>query len=192
MNNVDALILAGGRSTRLGGMDKAEIRVAGERLVDRVVHAARAEIDGCVIVAGSASAGSGADEVVREEPAFSGPLAAIAAGIKLVNADWVLILSCDLQYPREICQALSSNIAHLSGDGVALIDDDQRTQWLAGIYRTDALREACESLGENVSNGAVRFAFEQLSLEFVRIPNEFSADIDTPEALSEARSRLER
>lgn len=191
MNDVDSLILAGGRSTRLGGMDKAEIRVAGERLVDRVVGAARSVVAGKVIVVGSASAGSTADEVLRESPEFSGPLAAIAAGIKRVDAPWVLILSCDLQYPQEICHALASFNLSPDSDGVALIDAEQHTQWLAGIYRTEALNNACAALGEKVVNGAVRAAFTQLSLEFAQISTEISADIDTPQALDEARRRLE-
>ena len=37
----DAVVLAGGSSGRMGGADKAEIEIHGERLLDRVVEAVR-------------------------------------------------------------------------------------------------------------------------------------------------------
>ena len=74
----DALILAGGRSSRLGGVPKSQLLYDGATLLALSL---------------SASAGAGATVVVgpdpgtlpagvlscREEPAFAGPAAAIAA-----------------------------------------------------------------------------------------------------------------
>ena len=39
MNEIALVILAGGLGKRLGGVRKSEIRVGGERLIDRIVGA---------------------------------------------------------------------------------------------------------------------------------------------------------
>ncbi|WP_291056824.1 NTP transferase domain-containing protein [Herbiconiux sp.] len=96
---LDAIVLAGGRSSRLGGEPKQHLIVDGRSLLHRTLDAAReagaqrvvvvgepalaAEIAGALAGTGT---GTGADrgasiEVVREEPAFGGPVAAIAAGV---------------------------------------------------------------------------------------------------------------
>ncbi|MGO2052995.1 molybdenum cofactor guanylyltransferase [Glutamicibacter sp. 287] len=189
MMAADALILAGGCGSRLGGLDKAELLLGGQRLVDRVVRACRESISGQVIVVGPETAGTQADAVLREEPEFAGPLAAVAVGLRAVKADWVVVLSCDLEYPAAVCQALSAAMETPGADGVVLVDDNERTQWLAGCYRTEPLREACEALGAGVVNAPVRRAFNNLRLNRAKISGEKSADIDTPEALEEARLR---
>jgi len=38
-HDLDVVLLAGGSGTRLGGQDKAELEVGGQRLIDRAVAA---------------------------------------------------------------------------------------------------------------------------------------------------------
>ena len=54
--SMDAVVLAGGRGSRLGGVDKAGIVLNGERLVDRAVAAARANGAERVVIVGPGSA----------------------------------------------------------------------------------------------------------------------------------------
>lgn len=99
-----AVILAGGRGSRLGGVRKADLVVGGRRLLDVVIDAC----EGCapIVVVGE-------DDLevppgvlcTREEPAFSGPAAALAAGLAALRGhrsraggalpEWVLCLGCD-------------------------------------------------------------------------------------------------
>lgn len=185
----DAVILAGGRATRLGGIDKSALLLSGQRLVDRVVLAARNVGAQRVVVVGPDSSGTMADAVLREEPEFSGPLAAIAAALKEVRSDWVMILACDLQHPQRLASTLASNLtpAALAGDGAVLRDADGRTQWLAGIYNSQRLRDLCTALGPDIINAPVRRVLGELKLERLPVDNETSSDIDTPQALASAR-----
>ena len=68
-----AIVLTGGRASRLGGADKAGIAVAGRPMLETVVRAAAAVADAVVTV------GPGGDTC--EEPPYSGPVAGIAAGL---------------------------------------------------------------------------------------------------------------
>lgn len=193
----DAIVLAGGRGSRLGGIDKAAVKLAGERLVDRVVRASRIAGAARVIVVGPESAGTDADVVLREEPEFAGPLAGIAAGIAEVTAQWVWVLACDLEYPERVCTVLRRD--HLvtppeqrdpaESDGTLLVDAGGRAQWLAANYRSAALAAACAGLGDDVTNAPVRHALAALRLRELHVPSALAADIDTPESLAEARRR---
>lgn len=199
-SSFDAIVLAGGRGSRLGGVDKATLELAGERLVDRVVRASRIAGAARVIVVGPDSAGTGADVVLREHPEFAGPLAGIAAGITAVTAPWVWVLACDLEYPERVCTVLGKDHHRAAtearsaaeADGTLLIDGTGRPQWLAANYRSAALADACDHIGDEVVDAPVRRALEGLHLRELRVPTALAADIDTPESLESARQRAVR
>lgn len=183
----DALILAGGRGTRLGGANKPGLMLHGQRLVDRVIQASRQAGAARVLVIGDQSAGTLADEVLREDPPFAGPLAGIAAGIAQVSSPWCLILACDLQHPDAVIRALLGHLDRLGADGVVLRDAQGYTQWLAGFYRTQAVAQACAELGDRLINAPARTALGQLDLAELPVDDETTNDIDTPQALERAR-----
>ncbi|WP_336659164.1 DUF6457 domain-containing protein [Leucobacter sp. USHLN153] len=215
-----AIVLAGGRGSRLGGVDKAEIRLgdgfgagAGERLVDRVVAGARSGGAQQVVVVGADRALPEGCIAVREDPPYSGPLAALAAALPLLPApasaseiraasggsDEVLLLSCDLVEPAAVVAALSaapsaaSTAASLTtepADAVVLVDPGGREQWLAGRYRLAALREGIAALQGETANGSLRSAFRGMAIRRVSVERGIVADIDTPEDLERARRRV--
>ena len=209
-----AIVLAGGRSSRLGGVDKASLRIDGERLVDRVVAAIRDRGISQPIVVGPPSVIPETAVGVREDPPFSGPLAALAAALPLVDpaATSVLLLSCDLAFPEQVLTALAQEIDErsasetapadtgdapvrtkvLSGRSEALVleDPDGRAQWLAGWYPLAGLREGLAALGTSVENRPLRAAFTKLTVLPVSVARRTVHDIDTPADLEQARIDL--
>ncbi|WP_030543618.1 DUF6457 domain-containing protein [Streptomyces albus] len=162
----DAVVLAGGAAKRLGGADKPGLRVGGRPLLDRVLSA-------CADAAGTVVVGSRRPTVrpVRwtfEQPPGGGPLAALNAGVRLVDAPVVLALSADLPFltadtVRALLTALDAPDADTDADagegaatgrpenadrppgparpdGVLLTDADGRDQPLVAVYRTEPLR----------------------------------------------------
>ncbi len=119
-----AVILAGGRGSRLGGVRKADLVVGGRRLLDVVLDACT----GCapVVVVGEA------DLVVppgvlrtREDPPFSGPASGLAAGLTAARVaaggsgtmpDWVVCLGCDQPGAPDAVPALIEAATHAPGD----------------------------------------------------------------------------
>lgn len=206
----DAVILAGGRGRRLGGADKAAIILRERRLVDRAVAAARGAAARNIIVVGPPHAGARADTVVREEPPFTGPLPALAAGIAPVRTEWMLLLACDLERPDAVCarlreafeDAVSTGAVSIDRtcadrvciDGVQLRDDGDLPQWLAGIYRVAALQATLRNMeqeeGSPLENQPLRVAFASARILGVTAPEWTTADIDTPGDLERARRRL--
>ena len=101
----DAIILAGGRSSRLGGVPKSGLVYDGATLLERSLRAAGAA--GRTVVVGPDPGGlPGGVLTCREEPPFAGPAAAIAAGLAALAADhasrhaaaapYTLVLACDM------------------------------------------------------------------------------------------------
>jgi len=96
MRPVAGLVLTGGRSRRMG-FDKATVEVDGQPLARRVLRELVRAASPVVEVGRGVS---GAEHWTCEEPPGSGPLAAIAAGAKLLAQlgydGAVLVVACDL------------------------------------------------------------------------------------------------
>jgi len=171
---VDALILAGGRSSRLGGVPKSQLSISGVSLLARTVAAvAPVGVRRTVIVGDE---GMDAVVAIREEPAFAGPVAAIAAGLRALpsDSDAVLVLACDMP---EISSALPLLLTAFAGDGVIAVDRGRRQQ-LAVVVRTSALTTALAAL-PTVTDASMREVLAGLDLTEVAVPDGSTNDIDT-------------
>lgn len=171
---VDALILAGGRSSRLDGVGKQRMVVSGLTLLERTVRAAVGAGTRDVVVVGD----DRVDGVVavREQPAFAGPVAAIAAGLDALTAgsEAVLVLACDMP---DVARATPALLAEFAGDGVVAVDRGQRQQ-LAFLAALPALRRAVAAL-PTVVDASVRALLAELDLTDVVVPDGTTDDIDT-------------
>jgi molybdopterin-guanine dinucleotide biosynthesis protein A len=173
-----AIVLAGGRATRLDGADNARVEVDGRMLVDGVLQA----VESCapIIVVGPDHLVRPGVRVVREDPPFGGPVAALAAAIAELADDvaetWVL--ACDLPRASGIIALLSDEDLPDGVDAVVLRDADGRAQPLAGRYRTAALRRARAAL-PRADGVAMRRLTAALRVREVDDPEGFSVDLDT-------------
>jgi molybdopterin-guanine dinucleotide biosynthesis protein A len=189
VSELAAILLAGGRGSRMGGVRKPLLDVGGTTLLDAAISAAReADCDPIIGVGDSAIAVSAlASKIVwvREEPPFGGPAAAIVTALPLVDAPLTFVLACDLPRVGDAVHLLRG--VSMTGDGVCLNASGQR-QWLIGLYRTDALREAAMALPDEGRDAPVRSLLGGLAITPVAASDDVAADIDTWDDLSRARS----
>lgn len=195
-----AIVLAGGRSSRLGGVAKSGLLMNGQtllgRTLDAVPQARQVIIVGDVAVPRDVSRGRRSADtpasvlVTREDPPFSGPAAAIAAGLDALQAtgdgdpDFVLVLACDMP---GVADAVIALLAAATGDlaqdssGAIAVDEDGQRQILAGIYRVAALRRAVERVRASgaIENLSVKRLLDSLTLTDVLVGADATADIDT-------------
>lgn len=179
----DAVILAGGRARRLGGVDKPGLLVGERPLIERVAAAvAGAER---LVVAGPWRPGIAA-EFVREDPPGSGPVPALRAALPRVAAPWLALLAADLPYVTAGHVDRLREAAY-DGDGALFTDSGGRDQWLAGVWRTAALRTALAAY----DGGSLRGLLGPLGPRRVTAPGDPPpwADCDTPADLAAARAR---
>ena len=202
----DAIIVAGGRARRLGGIDKTALVWQGRRLLDGVLAAASGARRICVV-------GSEADlpaSVLRtfEEPRWGGPAAAIVAGLEALanadalagstadgaadaSADWVVLLAGDLVRADDAVAVLLAELErvlsairvgaepHRVVDGVVSVDSGGRRQPLLAVYRRSALTSAAR-IHASVQNMSVTGLMATLTLVELHLPDALSDDIDTP------------
>ena len=178
----DAVVLAGGRSQRLGGDDKASLRVGGRSLLDRAIDALRDA--GRVIVVGPRRSTLRTVSWARESPVGAGPLAATAAGVEHVVAESVVVLAVD--YPFVDASVIAALLRAIEEhEGAALTDDEGNFHYVAGAYRSASLREGLRRRGK-VEDASMRGVFA--SLDVVAVHDDRAAlDIDYPEDLEAAR-----
>lgn len=134
------VVPAGGRASRMGGVRKPLLTTGGRTLLELAVHA----------VPGAAVVVVGPDDLpvpeavrlVREEPWFGGPVAALRAGCAALPADVDRIWALAADQPRVQRLVGLLRAARPGPDGVIGVDDGGRLQPLAACYRGAALREA--------------------------------------------------
>jgi molybdopterin-guanine dinucleotide biosynthesis protein A len=185
----DAIVLAGGRSSRFG-VDKAAVLVDGVTMLDRVLLATVAAQS--TVVVGPRRPAIRPVAWTVEDPASGGPVAGIAAGLPYGDAPVVAVFSCDL--PWLTAPDAARIVAGLSGparpsgsvgsagsagrvDGFGLRDSSGHGQRLATAYRRTALAAAVEALGDT-HNRAVRDLVAGLSLGWTE-PTRAGDDADT-------------
>ncbi len=187
----DAVVLAGGAARRLGGVDKAGVRVGGRALLDRVLGAC-AGARRVVVVADPRPV---ALPVVwaREEPPGGGPVAALDAGLRHTAREYVVVLSADLPFlGAPTVERLLSALAAGDAEGALLTDADGRDQPLVAAYRASALRRELAALARD-RDGLAGLPLRRLTgaLRLTRVPGAVASfDCDTWDDIATARARI--
>ncbi|KAA0024030.1 NTP transferase domain-containing protein [Antrihabitans cavernicola] len=154
---VDAIILAGGRASRMGGVDKPAIAIGGRTMLDAAVAA----VSGCdrIVVVGPQRPELPTSIVqTQERPPGAGPVAAIGAALDALPnpAPSVVVLAADMPFLSAAAVTKLAALSNDSGaDAVFAIDDDGRPQHLLGVWRTAALVERVAALG-SLDNQAMK------------------------------------
>ena len=133
-------LLAGGRATRLGGLDKAWLEKGGEPQVLRLARRVQGEVDVVLVSANrdlERYASHGLATVVDRQPGL-GPLGGLDALAWGCTTPWLLTLPVDLV---SINDCLLRSLRAAGRDGAWAEDDDGR-QPLVALWRTGALRAA--------------------------------------------------
>ncbi|MFE7504972.1 molybdenum cofactor guanylyltransferase [Promicromonospora sp. NPDC057488] len=187
----DAVVLAGGRASRLDGTSKAGLVVGGTRLLDRALTAsARArrvvvvgppELARALPTRDPASGYAGPTPLLtREDPPFGGPVAGLAAGLRALpdpGAPWVLLLAVDVPGAARAIVHLEEAVSREPVDGAYLVHEG-RAQWLVGLYRRAALDGGLD--GVETDGAPMKRLVGALRCAEVPDPAGWSDDIDTP------------
>ena len=183
----DAVILAGGRSSRLGGVPKQGLVFEGATLLQQSLAAASGAFR-TVVVGPDAGALPAGVLSCREQPEFAGPAAAVAAGLAVLaqagnESAYTLVMACDMPRISAAVEVLTEALEsrEFQVDGLMACGEDRRPQRLAGFYRTDKLKRAAEELAsqDTLINGSMRALLASLDLQLVTVPTGSTDDVDT-------------
>ena len=177
-------LLAGGRATRLGGIDKAWLVRDGVPQAVRWQRRFAHEVDAIL-------ASSNADpepfaihgmRAVADRVRDAGPLSGLDALAQACATHWLLTLPVDLVGVNE---CLLPSLLAGAGDAGAYACDGEGAQPLVALWRADALREAAPR-ALDLGTLAVHALQEQLGMHEVRFDGVRFGNLNTPDELRAA------
>jgi len=183
-----ALVLAGGRGSRLGNDDKAAITIAGTSRLDHLIGALPDLVP--VVVAGPECPTPRPVTFRREWPIHGGPVAGIASGLGAVRTPVTVLLAVDMPWAGGLAAQLIAEFE--SCDAAALVPVDGSGVWqpLCAVVRTEALRAALLELGNpdgrSLRDLILRLDVQERPLDELEVG--WVDDVDTPDDLRKARS----
>ncbi|GAB2741272.1 hypothetical protein GCM10027090_10420 [Sinomonas soli] len=200
----DAVVLAGGRASRLGGYPKPQLAYRGVTLLERALGAVAGARSVAVVgprpgqpggppapTGPHSPEGPAAVVFTREEPLYAGPVAALAAGLAALPGGpgeapgWVAVMAADL--PRAdaaVAALLGAAAADPDCDGILGEDDGGRAQPLLSLFRRAPLASVLDALARDgaLANRPMKHLVARLALLPLRLPPGSSADVDTWDA----------
>ena len=115
---ISALILAGGKATRLGGIAKHELVIDGRTIFERQREVLAPRVVEILISSPRDIAGY---RTVRDSIEGAGPLAGIAAGLAAATTPWLLVVAGDMPYLSGA--VIDLLLARVGDDGVGVMID---------------------------------------------------------------------
>ncbi|MFI1463477.1 NTP transferase domain-containing protein [Nocardia carnea] len=182
----DVIVLAGGRASRMGGVDKPGLVVGGRSMLETALAAAG---PGRTVVVGPPRPELAASILQTREPEpGSGPVAAIAAGVAALGTEvtaHVVVLAADMPFltPAVIGELLQQSADF---DAVFAADGNGRPQYLIGVWRYEALAARLREL-DTVVNQPMK-ALVPRHTKMVTLAG--VDDCDTPGEIDAARAAL--
>ena len=146
LQDITGLVLAGGRASRMGGVDKGLQPYLGRPLVQHALQRLAPQVGALMINANrnlDAYAGFGVPVVSDGLPDYPGPLAGLAAGLEHCRSSFLVSVPCDSpHFPLDLVQRLASGLAAAHAD-IALAssveDGTARTQPVFCLLRASLL-----------------------------------------------------
>ncbi len=150
-----AIVLAGGRSSRMG-RPKASLDFGGVPLLTRIISELKRRFAEIVVVAAPESRDSLVSlneiKIVRDETAFAGPLDALRRGLDAVTDQVAFACSCDL--PLLDSDVAAAIVAMLAGFDAAIPVIGEKLQPLHAVYR----KRCASALGTLAARGESRLS----------------------------------
>ena len=192
--DIAGLILAGGRATRMGGRNKAEIELAGQTLLARTIGRARPQVGRLLLNAN------------RDPAQFSryalpvlpdtigdhwGPLAGILAGLEYLRETWPQIAwlasfpTDSPFFPEDLVARLAEAV---SGHEIAIATSQGRAEPVFGLWPVALAGELRGALSNGVRK--VEDFARRYRLATADFPAESFFNINTPDDLQLAAKRL--
>ena len=191
---IAGLILAGGRATRMGGRNKAEIELAGQTLLARTIGRARPQVGRLLLNAN------------RDPAQFSryalpvladtigdhwGPLAGILAGLEHLRETWPQIAwlasfpTDSPFFPEDLVARLAEAV---SGHEIAIATSQGRAEPVFGLWPVALAGELRGALSNGVRK--VEDFARRYRLATADFPAESFFNVNTPDDLQLAAKRL--
>lgn len=184
---ITAIILAGGRATRMHGVDKGLMCLGQKPLIQHVIERLAPQVNEIIINANrQITLYKALGYVIQKDNTddFLGPLAGISLGLRYAKHEYVLTVPCDSPLlPLDLAQRLMTALVKNSAE-IAVASSDNRTHPVFCLCKKNVL----PSLTEYLDNGNRRVNTWQKSLNYIEVDfsdcSESFVNLNTPEELA--------
>jgi molybdopterin-guanine dinucleotide biosynthesis protein A len=143
-DQVTGVILAGGKATRMGGVDKGLVPIKGRPMIAWVIDALRPQVADVLINANRSRdsySEFGCPVVDDGDKDFRGPLAGMASGMRAARTPYIAVVPCDSPLIGEEQPVFALLSCELLDDLAGYLDEGERKidRWYArhGYERVD-------------------------------------------------------
>lgn len=192
--DIAGLILAGGRATRMGGRNKAEVELAGQTLLARTITRARPQVGRLLLNANRDPAlfsQYGLPVLADTIGDHWGPLAGILAGLDHLREAWPQIAWL-ASFPTDspfFPETLVARLAEaISGHEIAMATSRGRPEPVFSLWPVSLAGELHGALSNGVRK--VEDFARRYRLATVEFPGDAFFNVNTPEDLQQAAKRL--
>ncbi|MGA1226004.1 MAG: molybdenum cofactor guanylyltransferase [Tamlana sp.] len=184
MENITGIILAGGKSSRMG-TDKGFLTLKGKPFIQHSIDALKPFTSDIIIVSNNSDYDVFGLKRIEDIIENEGPLAGIYSGLKHTKTDYNLILSCDI--PLINSNILQKLIDAINDDSeVIQIESNGKTMPLIALYKKQCEQTFLEFLNKNERR--LQLAISKCRMKNVVLNDEdtfFTKNINTPEQLKQ-------
>ena len=188
------LIFAGGRATRLDGVNKALLDVGGSPIVARILGALGSLADEKVILTNDTSLEELAEARLVFDPSpHAGVLPALAAGLRAASGDVCLAVACDMPFPSAALFAYLLEEQATNDADVVIPFSEGFAEPMHAVYRRLPVLRAIEAALERGEQRMISY-FSSVRVREVREAEWRPFDggrafmnVNTPADLAEAR-----
>src|SRR3989338_5425121 len=146
---VNAIILAGGKNTRMHGHDKAFLEIKGKAIAGILIEKFKPLTDDVIIVTNSPQKYANLDvRLVKDEYPDKGPLMGIYSGLKYSSSKYNFIVACDMPFIR--ISLVKHMIENINNYDVTVPKIDGKFHPLFGIYSRECIPVIQEMLKQDV------------------------------------------
>ena len=182
--DVTGVVLAGGRATRMGGVDKGLVPVNGQPMIRWVIDVLRPQVADLLVNANrnlDKYGDFGFKVIIDGDEEFRGPLAGIASGLRAAETRYVAFAPCDSPL---VCGDLVTRLrAALSRDNtrIAVAHDGKRLQPVFALLERSLLDDLMRYLdngGRKIDRWYAEHGYAQA--DFSDVADSF-ANINAPD-----------
>jgi len=190
---ISAIILSGGRATRMNGVDKGLMLLQSKPLIQHVINRLTPQVDEILINSNrelSQYQALGYTVLQDEVEDFLGPLAGFSLGLQHAKHDYVLTVPCDSPLlPLNLATRLMSALLEHKAD-IAVASSDDNTHPVFSLCKKSVL----PSLLAYLEQGERRVSAWQKSQKYIEVDfsdcNEAFTNLNTFEDLTALELKL--
>lgn len=165
---ISAIILSGGRATRMNGLDKGLVQLQQKPLIAHVIARLKPQVDEILINANREIAQYqvfGLPVLKDENEEFIGPLAGFSLGLQHAKHDYVLTVPCDSPLlPLDLVQRLMAALLEHGAD-IVVASSDSNAHPVFCLMRKTML----PSLLAYIESGERRVSAWQKSQQYIEV-----------------------